>query len=100
MLRTVMSLPSGRVAKWVVLALWVALLIPAVMLAGKLGGVEKNDSSAWLPSNAEADAAAFTAIKDVVGQPQGTLKAQDGMAIQTVVQVHYGAAGWNGVRKV
>jgi RND superfamily putative drug exporter len=136
-MRKVVSLPSGRVAKWVIVAVWIALLIPAFMLAGKLGEVEKNDSSAWLPGNAEAtkvvdraekfqaaealpaiviydrpegitpvdmskaqsDAEAFKRIKDVVGQPQGPLKAQDGKAIQTVVQVHYGKEGWNGVRK-
>ncbi len=137
MVRRIMSLPSGRVAKWVTLALWIGLLIPALMLAGKLGGVQKNDSSAWLPSNAEAtkvvdqakkfqpaetmpaiviydrpsgitpadmakakaDAEAFTGIKDVMGQPQGPVQAQDGKAIQTVVQVHSGTEGWSGVRK-
>ncbi|MEV0154298.1 MMPL family transporter [Micromonospora sp. NPDC050686] len=36
------------------MAIWVALLVPAFMLAGKLGDVERNDNSAWLPSNAEA----------------------------------------------
>jgi RND superfamily putative drug exporter len=124
------------VAKWVILALWMALLVPAFVLAGKLGDVEKNDSSAWLPGNAEstkvvdqakkfqpaetlpaiviydrpegitpadmakaqADADAFKDIKDVVGQPQGPMKAQDGKAIQTVIQVHYGKEGWSGVR--
>jgi RND superfamily putative drug exporter len=137
MVRKMTSLPSGRVAKWVILALWIALLVPAFMLAGKLGDVEKNDNSAWLPSNveatkvvdqakkfepaetlpaiviydrpegitpadmtkAQADAEAFKAIKDVVGQPQGPLKAQDGKAIQTVVQVHQGKEGWGGIRK-
>jgi RND superfamily putative drug exporter len=138
MMRKVLSLPSGRVAKWVILALWMALLVPAFVLAGKLGDVEKNDSSAWLPSNAEstkvvdqakkfqpaetlpaiviydrpegitpadmakaqADADAFKDIENVVGQPQGPSKAQDGMAIQTVIQVHYGKEGWAGARKV
>ncbi|GAA2113951.1 MMPL family transporter [Actinomadura alba] len=138
MLRKATSLPSGRVAKWVILALWIALLIPAFMLAGKLGDVEKNDNSAWLPSNAEAtkvvdqakkfqpaetlpaiviydrpegiapadmtkaqaDAEAFKGIKGVVGQPQGPLKAQDGKAIQTVVQVDDGSEGWAAAAKV
>ncbi|MDR6981025.1 RND superfamily putative drug exporter [Streptomyces sp. 3330] len=138
MLRTMASLPSGRVAKWVVLALWVALLIPALALAGKLGDVQKNDSSAWLPANAEstkvversekfqrsdtmpaiviydrpagvtsadmdkarADAEAFAKIKNVAGRPQGPLKSQDGMAIQTVVQVQKDKSGWNGVNEV
>jgi putative drug exporter of the RND superfamily len=42
------------VAKWVILALSIALLIPAFVLAGKLGDVQRNDNSAFLPSNAEA----------------------------------------------
>jgi putative drug exporter of the RND superfamily len=138
MVRKVTTLPSGRVAKWAILALWIALLVPAFMLAGNLGDVEKNDSSAWLPNNAEAtkvvdqakkfqpaetlpaiviydrpegvtpadlaraqaDTEAFKGIKDVVGQPQGPLRAQDGKAMQTVVQVHLGREGWDGVREV
>ncbi|MFG2133870.1 MMPL family transporter [Streptomyces sp. NPDC048751] len=54
MVRKLSSLPSGRVTKWVVLALWAALLVPALLLAGKLGDVEENDNSAWLPGNAES----------------------------------------------
>lgn len=54
MLRKVMTLPSGRIAKWAIVAIWVALMVPAFLLAGNLGDVEKNDNSAWLPSNAEA----------------------------------------------
>lgn len=138
MLRRMTSLPSGKVAKWVVLALWTALLLPALMLAGKLGDVEENDNSAWLPGNAEstrvvdraerfqpadtlpaiaiydrpegitpadmtkarADAEAFAGLENVVGQPQGPLKAQDGKAIQTVVQVHTDKKGWEGIGKV
>ncbi|MEU0831162.1 MMPL family transporter [Streptomyces sp. NPDC005969] len=138
MVRKMAALPSGRVAKWVILALWVALLVPALMLAGKLGDVEENDNSAWLPSNAEstkvvdraekfqpadtlpaivvydrpegitdadmakarADAEAFKGIANVVGQPQGPSKAQDGKAIQTVVQVHKDKSGWDGIGKV
>ncbi|MGW0771735.1 MMPL family transporter [Streptomyces sp. NPDC002676] len=138
MMRRLASLPSGRVAKWVVLALWIAVLLPALMLAGKLGDVEKNDNSAWLPGNAEstkvvdriekfqpsdtlpaiviydrpegitpadmtkaqADAEAFKGLKNVVGQPQGPVKSQDGKAIQTVVQVHKDKSGWEGIGKV
>ncbi|MER5863412.1 MMPL family transporter [Kitasatospora sp. NPDC002040] len=54
MMRTLVSWPSGRVSKWVVLALWAVLLVPAVMLAGQLGSVEENDNSAWLPGNSES----------------------------------------------
>ncbi|MEU2283404.1 MMPL family transporter [Streptomyces sp. NPDC013178] len=138
MLRKMAALPSGRVAKWVVLALWTALLVPALMLAGRLGDVEENDNSAWLPGNAEstkvveraekfqpadtlpaiviydrpagitsadmakarADAEAFKGIENVVGQPQGPVKAQDGKAVQTVVQVRKDRTGWEGIGKV
>ena len=138
MVRKMVSLPSGKLAKWIVLVLWMTLLVPALMLAGKLGDVEQNDNSAWLPGNAEstrivdraekfqladtlpaiviydrpegvtpadmtkarADAEAFTGIENVVGQPQGPLKAQDGKAIQTVVQVHKDRKGWEGIGKV
>ncbi|KUO14095.1 MMPL family transporter [Streptomyces sp. DSM 15324] len=51
---TLVSLPGGRVGKWVVLALWAVLLVPALMLAGRLGEVEQNDNSAWLPGDAES----------------------------------------------
>src|SRR3712207_4830818 len=53
-MKTLTSLPSGRVAKWVVLAVWIVVLVPAVVLAGRLGDVEQNDNSTWLPSNAES----------------------------------------------
>ncbi|MGW5350396.1 MMPL family transporter [Streptomyces sp. NPDC004031] len=49
-------MPSGRVGKWVVIAIWVVLLVPAMMLAGKLSDAEQNDNSAWLPGNAESTA--------------------------------------------
>ncbi|MEW2132380.1 MMPL family transporter [Streptomyces sp. NPDC005435] len=54
MLRTMASWPAGRVGKWVVVALWAVLLVPALLLAGRLGDVEQNDNSAWLPGNAES----------------------------------------------
>jgi RND superfamily putative drug exporter len=126
------------VAKWVVLALWTALLVPALLLAGGLGEVEENDNSAWLPGNAEstevveraegfqpadtlpaivvydrpegvtsadlakarADAEAFQDLDNVVGQPQGPSKAEDGKAIQTVVQVRKDRTGWEGIGEV
>src|SRR5262249_46134352 len=119
-MRKVTTFPGGRVAKWVILALWIALLVPALMLPRKVGDVEKHDSAPGLPRRAEAttgvtqtkrfrappaspaivickrpwgiasdamakaqaDSEAFKGIKDVVGQPQGPLEAQDGKAIQ------------------
>lgn len=72
MLRRLSALPSGRVAKWVVIALWAAVLVPALMLAGKLGDVEENDNSAWLPGNAESTRIVERAARF---QPADTLPA-------------------------
>lgn len=138
MMRKLAALPSGRVGKWIVIAIWAVVLIPALMLAGKLGDVEENDNSAWLPGNAEAtavveraerfmpsgtmpaivvydraggvtdadmakaqaDAEAFKGMENVVGQMQGPVKAEDGKAIQTVVQIRKDKSGWAGLGKV
>ncbi|MEV6965730.1 MMPL family transporter [Hamadaea sp. NPDC051192] len=129
---------SGRVGKWVTVVVWIALLIPAVMLAGRLGDVEENDNAAWLPGNAEstavveraerfqladtlpaivvydraggvtpedlakaqADAAAFQQIANVVGPPADPVASDDGKAIQTVVQVRKDKQGWEGIGAV
>ncbi|SNT05507.1 putative drug exporter of the RND superfamily [Actinomadura meyerae] len=48
------GLIAGRRTKWVVLALWIALLVGLGPLAGKLGDVEENDAAAWLPAGAES----------------------------------------------
>jgi putative drug exporter of the RND superfamily len=48
------SLPCGRVGKWVVLGVWIVILAVAMPLAGKLTGAQSNESSAWLPKNAES----------------------------------------------
>jgi RND superfamily putative drug exporter len=53
-LKAVASLPSGRRAKWFILAFWLIVVALAGPLAGKLMGVEKNDTSAWLPAQAES----------------------------------------------
>ena len=52
--RRLAALPCGRRSKWVVLALWIVLLVALGPLAGKLTGVENNQSSSWLPGSAES----------------------------------------------
>ncbi|MEU7868844.1 MMPL family transporter [Dactylosporangium sp. NPDC049140] len=66
------ELVAGRRAKWVVVAVWVLLLIPAAMLAGRLGDAEQNDNAAWLPANAESTEVVARAAKF---QPADTLPA-------------------------
>src|SRR5215216_2360901 len=52
--RRIVSLPSGRWGKWVVLGFWVVVFAVAGPLAGKLNSAQQNDASAWLPQNAES----------------------------------------------
>src|ERR1700685_1516947 len=52
--RTIITLASGRRAKWSVVLFWLIIVAVAGPLAGKLTGAEKNDSSAWLPAQAES----------------------------------------------
>jgi putative drug exporter of the RND superfamily len=47
-------LVSGKKSKWVVLVVWIVLIMGLGGFASKLQGVEKNDSSAWLPKSAES----------------------------------------------
>jgi RND superfamily putative drug exporter len=45
---------TGRVTKWVVLAVWIVVFVIGGMFAGKLNGVLDNQASSWLPANAES----------------------------------------------
>ena len=46
--------PAGRRTKWLILVFWLVLVVLAGPLSGKLTGAEKNDTSSWLPSNAQS----------------------------------------------
>jgi putative drug exporter of the RND superfamily len=48
------SLPAGRVGKWVVLACWLAAVTVFGTFAGRLEGVMDNDETNWLPASAES----------------------------------------------
>src|SRR5258708_6989161 len=52
--RAIVSFPSGRRGKWVVLILWIIILAVAGSLAGKLTGAERNDAQSWLPAQAQS----------------------------------------------
>ncbi|WP_443677122.1 MMPL family transporter [Micromonospora hortensis] len=103
MLRKVMTLPSGRIAKWAIVAVWVALMVPAFLLAANLGDVEKNDSSAWLPSNAEATRVLDQAKKF---QPAETLPAiviydrPEGVTSADMAKAQADAEAFQGIEKV
>ena len=45
---------TGRVTKWVVLAVWILIVMAAGSVAGKLTDVQDNQASSWLPASAES----------------------------------------------
>lgn len=45
---------TGRVTKWIVLAVWVVVLGVSTGFAGKLIDVQNNEASSWLPASAES----------------------------------------------
>ncbi len=52
--RVILTLASGRRAKWAVVVFWLIIVALAGPLSGKLMGAEKNDASSWLPAKAES----------------------------------------------
>jgi RND superfamily putative drug exporter len=52
--RAIITFASGRRAKWGVVVFWLIIVALAGPLSGKLTGAEKNDSSSWLPAQAES----------------------------------------------
>jgi RND superfamily putative drug exporter len=96
-------MPSGRRAKWVIVAVWIALLVPGLMLAGKLGDVEENDNSAWLPSNAESTKVVDQARKF---QPAETLLAiviydrPEGITAADMTKAQADAEAFKGINNV
>src|SRR5688500_10595613 len=103
MLRKLSALPSGRIAKWVVLALWVAMVGPALVLAGKLGDVEDNDNAAWLPGDAESTKVVERAEKF---RPTDTLPAivvydrPEGVTPADMAKARADAEAFKGIAKV
>src|SRR6476469_2079688 len=45
---------TGRVTKWLVLGFWILVVAAAGPVAGKLGDVQDNQASSWLPASAES----------------------------------------------
>jgi RND superfamily putative drug exporter len=48
------GLLCGRRTKWIVLVAWLLIAVAAGPLSAKLAGIQQNDSSKWLPSEAES----------------------------------------------
>jgi RND superfamily putative drug exporter len=52
--RRLAEIPAGSWTKWVVMGFWVAAVVVALPLAGKLMHAYKNNASSWLPASAES----------------------------------------------
>ena len=52
--RQLASTLTGRVTKWVVLAVWILTAIGSGFFASKLADVQNNEASSWLPESAES----------------------------------------------
>src|SRR5262249_60797455 len=52
--RRLAEIPAGSWTKWVVMGFWVAVIVVAFALAGKLTGAYKHSASSWLPASAES----------------------------------------------
>src|SRR3954452_8496484 len=61
-----LTLPAGRTAKWFVLIVVVLVYGALASQAGKLEGAQKNESSSWLPADAES-VKALDAVKKFPG---------------------------------
>jgi RND superfamily putative drug exporter len=61
-----LTLPAGRTAKWFVLIIVVLVFGALASQAGKLEGAQKNESSSWLPADAES-VKALEAVKRFPG---------------------------------
>jgi putative drug exporter of the RND superfamily len=55
--------PTGRVGRWLVVAVWVGVAAWAGPLAGGINDVSENDASAWVPRTAESTRAAELAAR-------------------------------------
>jgi putative drug exporter of the RND superfamily len=126
------AIPCGKVSKWIVLALWIAIAVAAAGPASKLTGAQENDAVAWLPGEAEStkvlqesekfyssnevptvlvyertsgitaeDQAAvaghmreFAEIGGVDRDVVGPIPSQDKQALQVIVPINAGDAGW------
>jgi len=66
-MRRLLSLPTGRRTKYVVVAVWLAVAAVAGSFAGKLSDAEKNEPASFLPGDAES----LQALQAIKGFPSG-----------------------------
>src|SRR3954465_2337503 len=96
---------TGRVTKWLVLAIWIVIMVVAAGFASKLTDVQNNEASSWLPASAESTRALeklapFQDQNDlptiVVYERDGGLTAEDLSAAKSQVAQFQGMDGVTG----
>ncbi|HVH00023.1 MAG TPA: MMPL family transporter [Miltoncostaeaceae bacterium] len=53
-LRRLSAVPAGRIAKWVVLGVWIVIFVVAANPASKFEDAQQNESTSFLPGDAES----------------------------------------------
>src|SRR3954453_6393847 len=64
-----LTIPSGRTAKWGVFGVFLLLSIPVAALSGKFESAQKNESASFLPGKAES----IKALNAIERYPGGEL---------------------------
>ena len=91
MLRRIATLPSTRMGKWIVLAVWVLVVAAVFQAAEKFEDAQKNEASSFLPGDTEStrvldvlDEFGSADIADavIVFSREAGLTAQDKAAVQ------------------
>jgi RND superfamily putative drug exporter len=75
-MKKLLTLSSGRRAKWIVLAIWLLTVFAfgAANLPGKFEEIQRNDSASYLPESAESTKA-LAATKEIQGSERVTMVA-------------------------
>src|SRR6266542_1458249 len=98
-------LPAGRWTKWAVLAFWIAVVVVAGPLAGKLNDAQQNQASDFLPKNAESTRVVELAKRFVPSDTYPAVVVYEhpgpitgaGRSLQVVGPIKAGEDGWNAI---
>lgn len=71
--RRLVTFIAGKRSKWLVLAMWLAVLSGAGPLSGKLQGITKNDATSYLPAGAESTKVIAELSRSGSNQSQSTV---------------------------
>src|SRR6478735_6872461 len=109
-------IPSSRVTKWLVVGFWIVVVGFLAGPSSKVQSVLNNEAASWLPADAQstqvvdqisafqitnefpavtAQVVRFSALEPVKRDSVGPIPSADGQALQVIVPVDAGEAGWD-----